>query len=435
MWSSSPNVGSYKFGFGFDFGVGYTFFFNPHWGISTGASAAFFNSKYALPTFGEEYRTSDGVDGIADNFKYNYTATGYTEKQRATFLTIPLMLHFEVGKFYAELGGKAGFPLGSITYNGRLDKLQASGKIDGYGSPIEAPKFMGFGTFQGLSNTGSLTQSKPVFFASAEAGRKWKLTQNWSLYTGAYIDYGLNKIDVAIENAKVNEKDKFIDYNAHYPDKDANYQPAGSFFAKTANDNKSFVDKMVLSPMSVGIRITLAFGKIHRKPNPDTPPPATTPPPPPEDTPPPIIAAAPIDTATTKQGWSEEKIEDVKRLQQPINFELNKSDLRDESRAAVDAEVLYLKRRLDEKARILKKYPELQVRIEGHTCDIGTDERNMELGNERAEIVAEYMLEKGIPATVVTEIVGKSSTEPLFPNTNEENRRRNRRAVIVVVDE
>ncbi|GHT25492.1 hypothetical protein AGMMS4957_20390 [Bacteroidia bacterium] len=426
MWSSSPNVGSYKLGIGYDFGVGYTFFFNPHWGISTGASAAFFNSKYARSTFEDNYDDIDGVDadsdGNEDNFEYHYTATGYTEKQRATFLTIPLMLHFETGKFYAELGGKAGFPLGSITYNGSLDELRASGWIDGYNYPIEAPKFMGFGTFQGLSNTGSLKQSKPVFFASAEAGRKWKLTQNLSLYTGAYIDYGLNKIN------KVNAKVYFIDYDAHFPDKDANYQPAGSFFAKTANDNKSFVDKVVLSPMSVGIRITLAFGKVHRNPNPDTPPP-------PEDTSPPIIAAATVDTATTKQEWSEEKIEDVKRLQQPINFELNKSDLRDDSRAAVEAEILYLKRRLDEKARILKKYPELQVRIEGHTCDIGTDERNMELGHERAEIVAEYMLEKGIPATVITEVVSKSSTEPLFPNTNEENRRRNRRTVIVVVDE
>jgi outer membrane protein OmpA-like peptidoglycan-associated protein len=57
------------------------------------------------------------------------------------------------------------------------------------------------------------------------------------------------------------------------------------------------------------------------------------------------------------------------------------------------------------------------------------------LGSERAEIVAEYMLEKGIPNEVIAEVVSKSYTEPLVPNTSEENRRQNRRVVILVINE
>jgi outer membrane protein OmpA-like peptidoglycan-associated protein len=429
LWGFSPNVGSYKPSIGFDFGVGYTFFFNPRWGISTGASAAFFNSKYALPTFRESYPANDGTNGAFNgisDFEYHYTANGYTEKQQALLLNIPLMLHFEKGKYYAAVGGKVGLPLGTLTYKNSLNELQASGVFNG--TRIETPESMGFGTFSNLAGSGELKQLSPAFFASAEAGVKWKLTSDLSLYTGAYIDYGLNKI------GEIGDE-KFIDYTAanFYTNSEAKYRPTGILLSKAAETGKPFVDKVF--PASVGIRITLAFRKASAKKQPDVLPPVEQ-----TDTQPTIAAASPppTDTSSTddkRAGWSEEKVEDVKRLQQPINFELNKSDLRDDSRAAVDAEIQYLKRRLDEKARILKKYPELQVRIEGHTCDIGTEARNQELGSERAEIVAEYMLEKGIPNEVIAEVVSKSYFEPLVPNTSEENRRRNRRVVILVVNE
>ncbi len=47
-------------------------------------------------------------------------------------------------------------------------------------------------------------------------------------------------------------------------------------------------------------------------------------------------------------------------------------------------------------AQILKENPELKVMIEGHTCEIGTDEYNFQLGKRRAETVYHYLISQGI---------------------------------------
>ena len=67
------------------------------------------------------------------------------------------------------------------------------------------------------------------------------------------------------------------------------------------------------------------------------------------------------------------------------------------------------------------------VLIEGHTCDLGSDAYNMALGQRRADSVKTYMTEKGIDAGRLT---AKSfgETTPAVPNTDEANRKLNRRA-------
>src|SRR4030065_486173 len=46
---------------------------------------------------------------------------------------------------------------------------------------------------------------------------------------------------------------------------------------------------------------------------------------------------------------------------------------------------------LAELAKILNKYPDTNILIEGHTDDTGTDEHNMTLSKDRAQAVALYM--------------------------------------------
>ncbi|GHS84815.1 hypothetical protein FACS1894201_03720 [Bacteroidia bacterium] len=85
---------------------------------------------------------------------------------------------------------------------------------------------------------------------------------------------------------------------------------------------------------------------------------------------------------------------------------------------------------LDEKAAlILQHYPDAPIIIEGHTDNSGTHAINMLLSQERADVVKDYLIQKGIAANRIT-TVSKAEAEPLVPNDSEANRMKNRRVVV-----
>lgn len=67
-----------------------------------------------------------------------------------------------------------------------------------------------------------------------------------------------------------------------------------------------------------------------------------------------------------------------------------------------------------------------RVSVVGHTCDIGPEAYNQRLSNRRAEAVRRELEGLGVdPEAIVTE--GRGESDPLVPNTSEENRELNRR--------
>jgi OOP family OmpA-OmpF porin len=75
--------------------------------------------------------------------------------------------------------------------------------------------------------------------------------------------------------------------------------------------------------------------------------------------------------------------------------------------------------------------PTLRVRIEGHTCNIGTAEYNLALGDRRARSVQQYLVANGIAADRLT-TVSFGEEQPKHDNSREETRRLNRRAAMTV---
>ena len=86
---------------------------------------------------------------------------------------------------------------------------------------------------------------------------------------------------------------------------------------------------------------------------------------------------------------------------------------------------------LDEVLTALKESPDLRVEIEGHTCNIGTAEYNLALGERRAGSVREYLLSRGVPAERL-QTVSYGEEKPKHDNAREETRRLNRRAALTV---
>ncbi|MCB1198717.1 MAG: OmpA family protein, partial [Deltaproteobacteria bacterium] len=82
--------------------------------------------------------------------------------------------------------------------------------------------------------------------------------------------------------------------------------------------------------------------------------------------------------------------------------------------------------KLNKGAELLKKYPGLNVIIEGHTDDTGTLEVNMELSKARAQSVKNHLTNYGIDASRIS-IEAFGPTRPIADNATKEGRARNRR--------
>ena len=109
---------------------------------------------------------------------------------------------------------------------------------------------------------------------------------------------------------------------------------------------------------------------------------------------------------------------------QNINFETGKSELLPESFGP-----------LDEVGAILRKWPELQIEVGGHTDSRGSRAKNQTLSEERAASVRNYLLGKFtdiVPAQLTAK--GYGLTKPIAPNNNALNMAKNRRVEFVVLN-
>ncbi|WP_114393888.1 peptidoglycan-associated lipoprotein Pal [Oleisolibacter albus] len=86
---------------------------------------------------------------------------------------------------------------------------------------------------------------------------------------------------------------------------------------------------------------------------------------------------------------------------------------------------------LQRQAEWMRRYPNVNVTIEGHADERGTREYNLALGDRRASSVRAFLIAQGIPAQrVATVSYGKE--RPEVTGADEQAWQRNRRAVTAV---
>ena len=430
-----PTFGDQKLRLGGHTGIGYHFFFAPKWAIGTGLEFACYNAKFTMNNLDVRYMTTDR-DG--DRFEFRSMVNDYEEKQRATMLQIPLMLQFQTPmaestrQFYAAAGGKIGFPLNG-KYNNKASFINA-GYYAHENALYDTQEFMGFGAFPNRKTKGGL-DFKTAFFLSAEAGIKWRLNDKFSLYTGAYLDLGLNNI-VKTQNAA--SQPFIVEYNNANPTAFAANSIIKSQYPQGGNaTTQAFTEKV--KPIALGIKVRLAFGKdCKRSPKekpvieapervektPEEPKPVVEEPTP-EETP-------VVEEKTPEKPVVEDKTPDVvkegmpdavkRQIEQPIdNYVISHMEV-----------ASYQRQRLDEKIALLQQYPNARFRIYGHTCDLGNEAVNERIGLGRAANAKAYLISKGIAESRILSISSKRDTEPVVPNSSEENRKKNRRVVIII---
>jgi outer membrane protein OmpA-like peptidoglycan-associated protein len=88
-------------------------------------------------------------------------------------------------------------------------------------------------------------------------------------------------------------------------------------------------------------------------------------------------------------------------------------------------------RLLDDAVKAMQEDTTLRLTLEGHTCNIGTAEYNLALGERRANAVREYLVSRGIGGDRL-QTVSYGEERPKHDNAREETRRLNRRTALTV---
>jgi len=104
-----------------------------------------------------------------------------------------------------------------------------------------------------------------------------------------------------------------------------------------------------------------------------------------------------------------------------IFFDTNKFDLKPESVAE-----------LQKLVEFLNVNPTVHIEISGHTDNVGNDQLNQTLSENRAKAVYQYLISSQVnPARLVYKGYGK--TQPIAPNTTDEGRQKNRRTEFMII--
>lgn len=106
-----------------------------------------------------------------------------------------------------------------------------------------------------------------------------------------------------------------------------------------------------------------------------------------------------------------------------ITFETGSAELREESHSV-----------LDDVATIIGRNDAIRLlRIEGHTDNVGSPNMNLELSEDRAKSVKDYLVDQGIGGYRL-ETVGFGEYEPIADNSTEQGRAENRRVEFHILE-
>jgi len=517
-----PDMGGTQYSPGFGAALTYNFFFSPKWSLLVGGGIQLFNNRGTDvdadfssdengPVYGSD--VNDFADGGSDPLYLYYQFSNYKETQWSLMFMIPVMVQFQSNEYrnkalYYALGMKLGFPFAGA-YQGKASQ----GKVCGYYPSIFGPldndaakrsikfeecnadigkglgegyEMLGFGDF-GIVDSHSKLKLGSAFFAAAEAGIKWRLYNKLAVYTGFWMDWGLNDVAIAAVS-----KHPFT-WTPKKEKPEGMETPAADIAFRSRTHGRAY-------PMSLGFTIRFALGGGSHHPvvdslrwirrideldsllalcnarkaklEADSLAAANT-----------IAflndkAEAYLDSLLECRSKDMDR-EALKRQMDSLAREAEAKRLADLERARLAAlERARLdsiewaaqlqrdkaarladfraklnslmnglddynitqtvpseaaKKKLNIAAELMLDYPDLKLKIVGHTCDRGTHESNTRFGQQRAESAKNYLIAKGIAANRL-ETSSKAELEPVMPNTTEDNRRKNRRVQIIILE-
>lgn len=106
-----------------------------------------------------------------------------------------------------------------------------------------------------------------------------------------------------------------------------------------------------------------------------------------------------------------DRVEELEKSFNAAQFEQGKADLSDDAKFV-----------LHDLAKVMEKYPEMKLRIVGHTSAEGDPDFNLKLSEARAQAAVDFLVGRGIAVDRLT-AEGNGSSQPVDVNNPEANRR------------
>jgi OmpA-OmpF porin, OOP family len=397
-YSLTDGKNSIKPGMGLDFGFTKPFK-NKHWSIFTGLGANYYSTSASLNSGATVL--ANQVDDMGGAFEYRVKSTSYNESQRFVAINIPLMLQLNTGskehsQWQVSAGAKLIMPL-NVKAAASAQQLTLTGYYPDVNLEVANLPQHGFGTVNNWQGTANY-KLKPAIVLSAATGINFRLSGGKRLYAGIFVDKGINDM-------KKNAGSPVVSYNPT------------NINGTVANSLLQTNNTRPINLLAAGLQVRLQLGNKKKKQQ--------------------AAVAVNIPSEQTLKISEEKKEEpqkpmqnkpaissdEINKIQEPISFvEFAKTDI---------SKTMNL--HLDEVAILLNKYIDVKIKVTGHTCDLGTDERNHLQGLQRAEAVSLYLQSKGIASARIT-TVSEGKNIPAVPNTSEANRCINRRVTIEMIN-
>ncbi|MCL2416426.1 MAG: hypothetical protein FWD02_00625 [Bacteroidales bacterium] len=221
-------------GFSGETGIGFTAFVSRSIGIHFGVGVGTLHKEVNVDALRTVTYGSIDANGYVRDL--HTTLFDYRETLRtSTHLSVPLMLQFQPNRhgFYA-MGGVRMIFLASR--NASYDVSVAALHNEAFYHQPGNWAIADIGTFPGNSVSRNFEFPQPTTMLTLEMGWKWRIGENVFLYTGAFLDYGLNDLARDIR------------------------QPLSNFTLPETLQNLTvlqYTDRV--SPTVVGIKLRLAF--------------------------------------------------------------------------------------------------------------------------------------------------------------------------------
>lgn len=146
---------------------------------------------------------------------------------------------------------------------------------------------------------------------------------------------------------------------------------------------------------------------------------------------PPVEAPAPREDAAPVGEWEADPVAgesflspeeiNARQLLKTIYFDTNRSEIRADQRATMQANAAWL-----------RENPSVRILIEGHCDERNTREYNMALGDRRAQATQQYLISLGIDAARI-ETISYGEERPVAQGSGEAVWQQNRRAEFVAI--
>ncbi|MFA6936917.1 MAG: OmpA family protein [Treponema sp.] len=120
----------------------------------------------------------------------------------------------------------------------------------------------------------------------------------------------------------------------------------------------------------------------------------------------------------------------VKQSDKGLTLSIENIKFKADSSELLDSE----KEKIQKIAKILSSYPDNDILVNGHTALAGTEKVRQLLSEERAQSVADYLIELGVKDKYHIFTQGFGATQPIASNSTESGKAKNRRVEIIIMD-